>query len=186
MKLGILKTFGLMAVVAVSLTTAAKADIITDYYWVQGPSSGTAAASFFDGAFLNPTITSSGNLTYDLTTKTISGYTFDVIGAITIADTSVSPTSPDSIILPGGNLHLSPVDPGTGNVTSLGSKGQWIDDLVFDSADQNYFQTSAGSAITGDWVPVPEPTTVIAGILMLLPFGVSAVKIIRNRKANLV
>jgi hypothetical protein len=32
-------------------------------------------------------------------------------------------------------------------------------------------------------VAVPEPTTVVAGILLLLPLGASTVKILRNRKA---
>jgi choice-of-anchor C domain-containing protein len=32
---------------------------------------------------------------------------------------------------------------------------------------------------------VPEPTTVVAGLLLLLPFGMSTVKILRNRTAKL-
>jgi hypothetical protein len=35
----------------------------------------------------------------------------------------------------------------------------------------------------GDWVPVPEPPTLIAGALLLLPFGASTLRIVRrNRK----
>jgi hypothetical protein len=32
-------------------------------------------------------------------------------------------------------------------------------------------------------VPVPEPTTVIAGVLLLLPFGASTLKILRKKRA---
>jgi hypothetical protein len=32
------------------------------------------------------------------------------------------------------------------------------------------------------YAPVPEPATMIAGALLLLPFGASALRIIRSRK----
>jgi hypothetical protein len=41
------------------------------------------------------------------------------------------------------------------------------------------FYFSAGSYTT---TPVPEPTTMVAGALLLLPFGLSAVRHLRNRK----
>ena len=41
------------------------------------------------------------------------------------------------------------------------------------------FYFSAGSYTT---TPVPEPTTMVAGALLLLPFGLSAVRNLRNRK----
>jgi hypothetical protein len=37
--------------------------------------------------------------------------------------------------------------------------------------------------LSGYWVAVPEPNTFLAGALLLLPFGVSAVGILRNRRA---
>ena len=38
------------------------------------------------------------------------------------------------------------------------------------------------TGLTGD-VSVPEPTTMIAGALLLLPFGASTLRVLRNRKA---
>jgi hypothetical protein len=37
--------------------------------------------------------------------------------------------------------------------------------------------------MTGQATPVPEPSTVIAGALLLLPFGASTMRILRNRKS---
>jgi len=34
----------------------------------------------------------------------------------------------------------------------------------------------------GNWVPVPEPTTVVAGMLLLLPFGASTVRALRKSR----
>ena len=48
------------------------------------------------------------------------------------------------------------------------------------------FGTTAGTGDeTGDavLVPVPEPTTLIAGVLLLLPFGASALRMIRRKQA---
>jgi hypothetical protein len=48
-----------------------------------------------------------------------------------------------------------------------------------------HVQNTSGPQGSG-WIgttAVPEPTTMIAGALMLLPFGVSALRVLRNRKA---
>ena len=37
--------------------------------------------------------------------------------------------------------------------------------------------------LSGYWTAVPEPTTFLAGALLLLPFGVGTVRMIRNRQA---
>ena len=60
--------------------------------------------------------------------------------------------------------------------------------MVVNTAYQN-FQISAGSVIDSSSVnvailgPVPEPSTAIAGCLLLLPFGASALRIVRRRQA---
>jgi hypothetical protein len=36
------------------------------------------------------------------------------------------------------------------------------------------------TVLTGAWVPVPEPTTVLAGALMLLPLGIGAFRAVRK------
>ena len=42
--------------------------------------------------------------------------------------------------------------------------------------------TAAGTT-TYDFEPVPEPTTMIAGALLLLPFGASTIRILRKNRA---
>lgn len=69
---------------------------------------------------------------------------------------------------------------------------------AFTAASFNYLDTTGTyfsaahvqnieGAVTSGWIgatPVPEPTTFIAGALLLLPFGVSALRVVRkNRKA---
>ena len=45
--------------------------------------------------------------------------------------------------------------------------------------DTGYSPTAVGAATL---TPVPEPTTMLAGALLLLPFGASTIRIIRNRR----
>jgi hypothetical protein len=183
-----LTTCGLAFALAASLTTAAKADIV--YTWVQGPNNPNLSGMIVGGAWLNPVSTSSGILTYDPTTQTIVSYLFTVTtGVVTIFNTIVAPPTPVSFILGDGDLHLSPVvgGPNSGNnVISSGliGGGQWIDDVVFNPLDENYFEeANGGGGITGDWVPVssvPEAGTVMAGALLLLPLGASTLRILRR------
>jgi len=46
--------------------------------------------------------------------------------------------------------------------------------------DWNYFDDTF---VFTNVNPVPEPTTMVAGAMLLLPFGLSAVRVMRNRKA---
>jgi hypothetical protein len=52
-------------------------------------------------------------------------------------------------------------------------------------ADAGQYQISGYTAfdVTSDSPQVPEPTTVIAGALLLLPFGASTIRVLRNRRA---
>ena|ERR1700722_3704234 len=182
MKFKNFKNLGLAFVLVATLTTAANASII-QYYWVQGTPTANGSAGAGAGNVVNPFITSSGNLLYNTVTKTILSYSFIVNGAITIADTLVNPTSPDSTILGDGDLHIG-FPPGF--VFGLPSGGAWIDGENFGPKDENLFNTlnASSATITGDWVPVPETTTVLAGMLLLLPLGASTLKILRNRKVS--
>ena len=38
-------------------------------------------------------------------------------------------------------------------------------------------------SLVGPWVQVPEPTTMVAGALLLLPFGMSTLRVLRKRRA---
>jgi hypothetical protein len=65
-------------------------------------------------------------------------------------------------------VYPTPDAPALGQTITLGSAG-------FPIYPQNRFY-SFGADVT----PVPEPTTIIAGVLMLLPLGVSAMRILRK------
>src|SRR5262245_20637659 len=41
---------------------------------------------------------------------------------------------------------------------------------------------SGGGALATGFATVPEPTTLVAGALLLLPFGASTIRVLRNRK----
>jgi hypothetical protein len=61
-------------------------------------------------------------------------------------------------------------------------------DVVVASSSFNYGSSVAGISDstfgnTPDLAPVPEPSTVVAGILMLLPFGIGAVRSLRKERA---
>ena len=47
-------------------------------------------------------------------------------------------------------------------------------------------QASWTGGVDGEWditaIPVPEPTTMIAGALLLLPFGASTLRILRRNR----
>jgi hypothetical protein len=62
----------------------------------------------------------------------------------------------------------------------VGTVNYYVDPTVtVRTYDDPAFYFSAGSYTT---TPVPEPTTMVAGALLLLPFGLSAVRHLRNRK----
>jgi hypothetical protein len=52
------------------------------------------------------------------------------------------------------------------------------EDIPLSSGDKDY----QDMLVKVDAVPVPEPTTMIAGALLLLPFGASTLRILRKRK----
>ena len=57
----------------------------------------------------------------------------------------------------------------------------WNDNSGLDENKVSFDSTT----IEGDWVPytpVPEATTILSGVLMLLPFGASALRILRKRQ----
>lgn len=74
-------------------------------------------------------------------------------------------------------LALAAGGTGSLNLTFQFNPGQSLDQLTAGSAQvSSYSGSIAGTA-------VPEPTTVIAGALLLLPFGASTVRILRKRHA---
>ena len=163
------------------LTTTSKADIIIDYAWIQ--SQAPPASS------VNGLVQTSGTLTYDQTTGTVSAYHFVSIGALNLADNLLIPTGPGiSTVLGDGDLLLSTPPSIVLSGTGAGVDGVWYDYAGHASPNENQFEfgLAGGAFLYGDWVPtssVPEPTTVVAGALLLLPFGASALRILGKRKA---
>jgi hypothetical protein len=194
-----LKTCSLAFAIAVSLTTAARADI--SYTWVQSSDPILVGPGTFNAApTVNPFITSSGSLVYS--GGAILGYTFTVASlpgapvgiagnpAFNFTDTALFPNfGNDGQILPGGNLLVS-TPPGSVGSYINGSyavqNGNWDDDAppAYGPGNQNIFEVGGPAfLITGDWVPtssVPEAGTVMAGALLLLPLGASALRILRR------
>ena len=56
-----------------------------------------------------------------------------------------------------------------------------LDGRLF-GGDSHDEQTVSGAYIVAPVTPVPEPTTLIAGALLLLPFGASTLRILRKRQ----
>jgi hypothetical protein len=77
--------------------------------------------------------------------------------------------------------YWNPVNPivetGTFQTISVLEADQW-----YLSGGMNGGSIPFGVAVASD-VPVPEPTTVIAGALLLLPFGASTIRILRKKIA---
>jgi hypothetical protein len=187
MKLKPIKTLGLGAAILVALAPAVKADLIT-YTWVQGSPSTSPLLSQLPHV-VNSSVTTSGSLVYNSSTGTIQSYGFTVSGSFNFFDTIVLPAGPgESTILPDGHLLVS-TPSAFGDTVFSGSApnvfdGHWYDNLPTQYGQPNenvfYVSTPSGATITGDWVAVPEASTMASGMLLLLPFAVSAVRIFRK------
>jgi hypothetical protein len=194
MKIKTLRNLGLGLALVAGLANAAKADLIEQFTWVQGaPIPLYIAEGLTFVTDLNPIATSSGSLTYDVTHGIIESYSFNIsIPALSYVatDVGVTPSGPGvGSIIPGGNLDLGH-PPGV--VFSLPGIGWWDDGNGLGPLDQNEFQLfpatytgpGSGDVISGNWVtPVPEPTTYIAGALLMVPFGASTFRAMRRKQA---
>jgi hypothetical protein len=182
--------------VAVFLTIGPNAAGVVIYDWVQGTT----------GA-VNGTATSSGQIMYDAATGTIESYSFDLTTpTLSIQDNALDAWSTIIIggvqppmnayvgtttVLPDGNLQFLSVSSGSypANMSSVSSSpsysttgnSTWTATAGATSgANENSFlPTNGRSALTGDWVPVPEPATIS---LLLLAFGASTLRILRGRQ----
>jgi hypothetical protein len=85
-------------------------------------------------------------------------------------------------LLVNANAPLGPSALNWGDASGGGGGGVGFD---YGDADWNdVVLPSDGASITvSGAVPVPEPTTMIAGALLLLPFGASTLRILRKRTA---
>lgn len=77
----------------------------------------------------------------------------------------------------------------TGSSTVQTLANSWLADGVaagFAGYDYTWFaerQTPDVQSLVGPTTPIPEPTTVIAGALLLLPFGMSTLRMVRRSRA---
>jgi hypothetical protein len=84
------------------------------------------------------------------------------------------------------NVHwnLTPIVPGTESLVLAYTSTFapiWGNGSAIDDGNGPWSSQNPGSAVVP--VPVPEPTTMIAGALLLLPFGASTLRVLRRRKA---
>ncbi|HEY2329856.1 MAG TPA: hypothetical protein VGI63_08600 [Verrucomicrobiae bacterium] len=125
----------------------------------------------------------------------------------TIDKGSATPSPSLTLVSTIGTTTLGSGNP-TGNIINLGTGGysylscQWDGpnggncvyyiagltgqiDLINDLPGRSQYGLSGYELSTGSiTTPVPEPSTVVAGVLLLLPFGVSAVRILRKNKLS--
>jgi len=160
MKFKPIKYLGLGLALAAGLTISANAQT---YTWVPTPGSvnsvGTSGTLIVSGASVTLTFTEASG-TYNNFTPNIAG-------------NGVVPVALSSDVTLSGNS--------TGN-----------DYLAWDPSYSPYPTVPAGTAeqqvadtinVEGDWVRVPEPTTIISAAMLLLPFGASTLRFIRKNRA---
>lgn len=78
-------------------------------------------------------------------------------------------------------LALANASKGSMNLTFQFNPGQTLAQLVTGSAQIGSYSGALAAATA-----VPEPATVVAGALLLLPFGVSTLRILRKRHASVI
>jgi hypothetical protein len=168
MKLKTVKYLGLGLAIAAGLTTAANASIT--YTW--------------DNTL---GIATSGTLTLNNAGTAVLSYTFDDGPAGTYS-TSISLANPVPSVY-GGAVGLTSGDAvlhGDMSPDTLATGGISGDYLSWNTPmnpSGPLEVVTDGNASYGYWVPVPEPTTMIAGALLLLPFGASTLRIVRKNRA---
>jgi hypothetical protein len=148
------KTIQFGAALVAAVFFSSAANASIYYTWV--PDAGNSVTS--DGSFY-------------LTGDTISDFTFSVNGSA--ADTSFS-----------GSVTPVGIDAVLSGASSGGLDAGW----AAGSSPEDVFSSTAGSG-SGTWVDgfpvsaVPEPSTILAGASVLLPFGASTLRILRRRHA---
>jgi hypothetical protein len=97
----------------------------------------------------------------------------------------------DDLLFPSGTAYVDgdgpifndasyPRSGGTGLAFNLYYNGSSYE-LLFNGYNNQPWATSySGGTLRLNAVPVPEPTTMVAGAMLLLPFGMSAIRIMRK------
>jgi len=178
MKLKTIKYLALGLVVAAGFVTVSNAQMTYDF--VQGD------YTTYPGENPSlPTPTASGTITLASGTYTPGVYSSADILSFSFQENPPG-APPDNAysgstftVLSDGDLLLNGVFSGTG-LDAAASIYQSLTGSIAPSLNENYVQDNG--VLGGDWVAVPEPTTVIAGVLLLLPFGASTVRVLRKNR----
>jgi hypothetical protein len=167
MRLNCIRNIGLGLALAAGLSITANAQVT--YTWVQ-----TAATTPVIGAPGVPVsdITSSGTIT--VSGGVVTGTWSDFVNG----------ESTDTI---NGWAGVTATPQGNGVVLSGLSSGNlfivWQGTPAYDATVANGGITEAidNADVFGNWVAVPEPSTMVACALMVLPLGASAVRVLRRK-----
>jgi len=184
-----MKRIGVIAALAAGCclmaTAAARADLIVDYSWHQ--------ASTTIGGF-----TSTGSLSYDATLGTVLSLSFtesnagqNYVGTVNnfgtfFNGTTVSGPGVATVLFPGlpsGDLQLIGASSGTSQVNAGPASlliVDWFPNGVISSTTEQ--GVTDNTTLTGAWVPVPEPSTVLAGALLILPMGAGMLRVLRKNR----
>jgi hypothetical protein len=173
MKLKTIKYLGLALTAAAGLTTAANAQI--EYQWVSDATPPNTPGISVSGDIIVTAGVITGTFTEnDIangTTLSINNWSF--VTAIPLGDGDLSLWGTAyGTILPSGDPASLMWNMGIGGVYSPGPTPSLLENIVNDN-----------STIYGDWVAVPEPTTLMSGMLLLLPFSASTLRIMRKSRA---
>jgi hypothetical protein len=164
-----IKHIGLGAAFAALLVTTANAQV--SYYWVANS--------------LSPGVTSgTGDYLQITGGTTVTGYSFNdgATGTYTSANSTFS-----GILTFAGDGDPQLIGEFIPNGFPHGAIGSV---LTWNIPDPHGIGTPAtgpienvatdGNASYGDWAPVPEPSTIIAGALLLMPFGATTLRRLRQ------
>jgi hypothetical protein len=157
---------------ALALFTAAAAQASYTYVWQTTDSGG-----------INDT---TGTIVLNLPSSPVGGGTIANIVSITLSDTAgtYTPVLATDLELPiGANFTWNPAGIANMSIDLHNAAGSFYSQLYANpnpsvGNDVEVFVGAAGQGtdFDGKWVAVPEPTTILSGVLMLLPFGATLLR----------
>ncbi len=132
---------------------------------------------------------------------TETSYNFDVNG---IDDTSLNPPDPfdfsDNVTLSTPNDNFMAIVMDSSDTNSTGATGTWntnglsvsyatmlsTTEIPLDQLNESLTGFGPSNAAVGYWEAVPEPSTIISGVLLLAPLAAGIVGMLRNSRKNVV
>ncbi len=198
--MGVLAAHSAKAAIEIDLTSTTGGNTAAGVGYMTAPSGSYFDGSHFDltflGNMLNAYTTTDATGVADTTTTTTSDGGNVVYHVYTPGLGSLPGPAEDITMYSGNNGTTEQIyiPSGTRYLAA-----QWDDGhagtAVYDVAAfvgttitlENDVPTQQTAGLSDYWLattPVPEPTTIISGLLLLLPFGACALRILRRRKAR--